>query len=316
MTNYRYSLEKYKGPNQKVKCPNCGANKRFVRYVDITTGEILNENVGRCERKESCGYHYRPREYFQQAGKKPVFKKVEPPPVLPTYFYDFTLVDKSLLNHTKTELFRYLVQYFKEEQVKNTFQKYFVGHSTKFRNSIVFWQIDEKENVRSGKYMVYNSITGKRDKSKFFWSKVPENYQREQCFFGLHLLNKYCPSEYKIGIVESEKTALICDLFFNEKIIWLASGGMQNLNLKKFLPLENRTIILFPDLSSCNSKKSSFTYWKEFGNKVKQKYKIDLKINNYLEQISSEKQKNLQLDLADFILDKMKIDKANEIGGC
>ena len=35
-----------------------------------------------------------------------------------------------------------------------------------------------------------------------------------QVFFGLHLLELF--KKYKIGIVESEKTALMCDLFFDE----------------------------------------------------------------------------------------------------
>lgn len=314
MAKYRYSLEKYSSKKQKVTCPNCGAKRKFVRYIDNVTGEILNENVGRCERVNHCGYHYKPREYFEQNGIKPSYRKLNPQPLIPTYYYDFSVVKDSMIANTQTNLYRYLTNYFEINQVKKTFNKYYVGHSSKFYNSIIYWQVDLSQKVRSGKYMVYDPNTGKRDKNKFYWSKIPKNFERDQCLFGLHLLSNTTYKDHLIGIVESEKTALICDLFFDEKILWLASGGMRNLNLKKFKPLENRTVILFPDLTNSNAVKSSFYYWMEFGIKVKNQLNIDLKINDYLERICNEEQKNQQLDLADFIMEKMEKENAYEFG--
>jgi hypothetical protein len=56
MNNYRYILDT---TAQKYRCPSCG-KKRFVRYVDATTGELLPEEYGRCDREANCGHHEPP----------------------------------------------------------------------------------------------------------------------------------------------------------------------------------------------------------------------------------------------------------------
>ena len=61
---HTYSLQKYAGPSSRYTCPNCGGAHKFTRYVD-EEGNILAENVGRCDRESSCGYHYTPKQFFQ-----------------------------------------------------------------------------------------------------------------------------------------------------------------------------------------------------------------------------------------------------------
>src|SRR5690606_5606268 len=55
-TEYRYILDKR---SKKHLCPECG-KKRFVRYIDIETGDYLPEQYGRCDRESKCGYFYNP----------------------------------------------------------------------------------------------------------------------------------------------------------------------------------------------------------------------------------------------------------------
>ena len=71
MQHYKYELDR---SSKKYICPQCG-HKRFVVYVDTATKQQIANNVGRCDRENSCGYHYTPKEYFENK----TFIKSQPP---------------------------------------------------------------------------------------------------------------------------------------------------------------------------------------------------------------------------------------------
>ena len=313
MKQFKFSLEKYHGAASRHICPHCG-KKEFVRYVNNETEEYLEEYVGKCNRIEKCGYHYTPKQYFDDKGEKVQFfiKKNVHVEKKSTYYYNEKLVLDSLHSDTKkSNLYQFLIQYFHEEKVKNTLKKYLVGVSNIWQDAIVFWQIDKEFMVRAGKIMQYDSNTGKRDKTKYYWIKKDDsNKEMKQVFFGAHLL-KYFPN-YKVGIVESEKTALICDLFFDEKIIWLASGGLMGINERKLKDLSGREIIVFPDLSANNSKINAFEEWKSKAEFISGILNMNIKINNFLELFSSVYDRDNQADLADFILENLRKNRNKE----
>lgn len=68
--NYTYSLEKN---SKKYNCPNCN-KKRYVRFVNNETNELLDYNYGRCDRETSCGYFNKPTENC--ISPAPVFPKI------------------------------------------------------------------------------------------------------------------------------------------------------------------------------------------------------------------------------------------------
>jgi len=95
---YPYALEHCKALEQKHTCPACGAAHKFVRYIDTATGQYIADEVGRCDRQDSCGYHLKPHEYFAQhpdrAGEYKPLKRTKrpaavedytPPPALESY---------------------------------------------------------------------------------------------------------------------------------------------------------------------------------------------------------------------------------------
>ena len=67
--NYRYSLERYKGRGSRYTCPQCGRKYTFTRYIDNDTNQYINDRVGKCNRLDKCGYHYTPRQYFEDNDK-------------------------------------------------------------------------------------------------------------------------------------------------------------------------------------------------------------------------------------------------------
>ena len=65
MTQYRYQLEKYRGRSTRHVCPRCGRKGVFTRYIDTENNNIyINDDVGKCDRLDKCGYHYTPHQYF------------------------------------------------------------------------------------------------------------------------------------------------------------------------------------------------------------------------------------------------------------
>ena len=42
---HRYELDHSK-PRRKLTCPQCGKDKCFTPYVDVTTGQIVGEQFG------------------------------------------------------------------------------------------------------------------------------------------------------------------------------------------------------------------------------------------------------------------------------
>lgn len=304
MKEFRFSLEKYSGSKSRFYCPTCN-KKEFTRYIDNEIKDYIEESVGKCNRLERCGYHKTPKDFFKESGQKPALISGDKSRVIterPTFFCDEHLLLESLHseNHT-SHLFDFFLQYFEINKVEKVFQKYLVGVSNCWERSTIFWQIDQSKKIRCGKIMQYNSRSGRRDKFKFKWIRNSDDTtEMRQVFFGVHLIGYF--KNYKIGIVESEKTALLCDLFFDEKIIWISSGGLQGISEKKFKDLIGKEVILFPDLSAKDSKNPAIELWTNQAKIIGKKLRIDIKINNYLEFFANEVERENQYDLADFII--------------
>ena len=68
MSEYRFHLQKYKY-GSKISCPSCGKPRCFVKYVDAEGEIAFPGNVGKCDHENSCGYHYTPKEYFNNHSR-------------------------------------------------------------------------------------------------------------------------------------------------------------------------------------------------------------------------------------------------------
>ena len=91
---------------------------------------------------------------------------------------------------------------------------------------------------------------------------VPDDaFQPVHCFFGLHLLGVVGG---EVCVVEAEKTAVICSELYPQ-YLWLAAGGMNELQLNKFFPLRHHKVILFPDT---DPDSMAFTRWYDAAQEV------------------------------------------------
>ena len=182
------------------------------------------------------------------------------PPPLPTLFLPSDMVDARRDNASTLCGWLQSLPWTSAQaaRVDDVLEAYKIGRSR--WGDVIFWQIDESGGVRDGKIMKYKS-DGHRDKdSRFSVTWVTPRlfkagyydeakWEVRHCLFGLHLLDKYKGAE--VHIVESEKTALFCAIYFGEpdKHIWMATAGKSNLTRELLAPLiaERRTIAVHPD---------------------------------------------------------------------
>lgn len=66
MSTHRFILEPYKGISTRYTCPNCHRQRCFSKYIDTEKQIWFPDYVGRCDHEQKCGYHFTPRDYFEQ----------------------------------------------------------------------------------------------------------------------------------------------------------------------------------------------------------------------------------------------------------
>jgi hypothetical protein len=220
-------------------------------------------------------------------------KEQNPPESKPTFIsleLHQNLIDYSILDHFTG----FLSDRFSFDEVKNVAQKfYLVGTNHRWEQSTIFWQIDQNENIRGAKIMLYDRATGKRikdPKPHINWLhsvlKLPD-FNLCQCLFGLHqIIDEPLKT---VAIVESEKTAIVMSIFLPD-YIWVATGSKGNFKHEILKPLKNKTVVAFPD-------KGEFENWNAKANELKQ-IGFKISVSNILEKTDFEN----GFDLADYYL--------------
>jgi hypothetical protein len=312
MNNYVYSLEGNSNGHQKKKytCPECNHSKVFTRYLVNSSGEYLDDNVGRCDRENSCGYHYRPKEFFNDnnihlnenylSSSASVTEPAEPSFIEAKHF-------KMSLRKYDNNNFGIFLNSQVPTAAQDLLARYHVGTSSCWPASTVFWQVDSKNNVRSGKIMQYNRFTGKRVKfpeSRINWMhkylKI-KDFNFKQCLFGEHLLNN--DKDKTVGVVESEKTALIASAYL-PMYTWVATGSVGNLNKEVCSALSGRKAVVFPD-------GDSYIKWGQYAKLLSGI--ADIKVSDLLENKLTLAEKRLGFDIADYLLRYEPLQITNEI---
>ena len=109
-----------------------------------------------------------------------------------------------------------------------------------------------------------------------------------------------------IAIVEAEKTAVILSEIYPQ-YIWLAAGGLTQLQLDKFRPLRGRNLILFPDTDPTGE---AYKLWYETSQTVQQQLFWEdsppIYVSNLLERQASDDQKQRKIDLVDYYFETIK----------
>ena len=229
-------------------------------------------------------------------------KTIKPPLKFESSFHSLKLQDEIINKYKSNLLFdnltTFLLDNFTFDEVDNVVCKYYlIGTNHFWKNATIFWQIDNKEQIRGAKIMLYNEHTGKRVKEPYNhinWLhkaiKKPD-FNLYPCLFGLHLINE--DYQKNIAIVESEKTAIILSLILPE-FIWLATGGSGNFKFELLEPIKKRKCFAYPD-------KGEFKKWNRTAKELKEKgFKIA--VSDLLEQTEFSN----GFDLADYYFNQSK----------
>lgn len=309
---YRFVLQPYKGVASRHTCPSCGAKRKFALFIDTSTGEQLPEKYGRCERINNCGYYLSPYQdsyasedftgsswsYKKKPTLNPENNKMGSTGTPPSYI-DKKIVEASLNQkyYSRNHFVQGLLKIFGGTKVERAVKEYLIGTAKKWEGAVVFYQIDKEGNFRAGKIMLHDPITCKRVDKKVTWLHSVlklEGFTLIQCLFGEHLLNKY--PKKPVGLVESEKTAIICSMEYPD-YVWLATGGFQNLKYENCSKLEGRKVVIFPDANKYHE-------WKEKARVLKNV--ADVTVSDLLEKKATRFSKMEDFDLADYILHHKK----------
>ncbi|MBT7491084.1 MAG: hypothetical protein HN704_05690 [Bacteroidetes bacterium] len=281
--NFKYSLDK---SSKKFICPACN-KKTFVKYIDNETNEFLTK-AGRCDREQKCSFHQKPENNNIQINDS-----IEKPK--PISFIENEILKKSLAKYENNNFVLYLNNLFNADIANQLIKKYQIGTSKYWNGANVFWQIDKKGNVRTGKIMLYDTHNGKRKKKPFNhigWvhkAKKQPNFNLKQCLFGEHLLTD---NNKPIAIVESEKTAIICSVYL-PKYFWLATGGKSNFNYEKLKVLSKRLVYFFPDVACYEDWNTKINELSKF---ISARFIVDNKLENAAETYDKG------FDIADFLI--------------
>ena len=269
---------------QCYKCFTCGAKGGVVDFL------MNHEKLSYPDAIRYLGKKYSIETDMTDFNYTPPPPRPKPEPLpileLPKHIMAGTLTEESLKDDNLVTYLRTAIKWdtVQRKRVDEMIGLYNVGHG---RNGhTIFWQLDEKGRLRTGKMMKYyppgHPKFGHRDKEStwnFDWihstlsrhwdeenhvmiSEPPYPYphlydpskqEAQITFFGLHLLDKWKRNGIgqDVCIVESEKTALILAIAYGNhaKQLWIACGGLEMLTRERLKPLidQGRRIILYPD---------------------------------------------------------------------
>ena len=242
-----------------------------------------------------------------------------------TLYHPASMVNRSLSVNSQFCQAVVHAGYLSFRQMVNATIRYRLGASK--NGGVIFWQIDHEGRPHDGKIMYYQPDCHRiKDKNATWVSyllarregRKKGEYTTSHCFFGLHLLlgDKETRSSWTsqaakpssrsaditpIAIVEAEKTAVILSEHYPQ-YIWLAAGGLYELNVDKFRPLRGRKVVLFPDTDPDGAY---FKRWSDIANQVMAasfwEGSPPIRVSPILEQHATIAQKQSKIDLVDFL---------------
>lgn len=218
----------------------------------------------------------------------------------------YELMQKSLCHYEQNNLVLFLTRRLGEGSMTQLMVNYQIGTSKRWSGANVFWYLDQHCHPIDARVICYNAETGQQnDKSQSEWLSTLIGQQnpaveKSVLFYGLHLLNGQPRSP--VGLVEEEKTAIVCSHFLSQ-YVWLSAScfeeSLWNGDGVDFLI--HRKVVLFPSLTSFSKMKKIAEVLNAKG--------VTAVVSEYLEQHADEQDRRQGMSIADFLLRKVLLDQ-------
>jgi len=279
---------KFDRNRKRVKYCPCGRSNRNQKFVPF----VGEEKLGYCHSCEKTFIDKTKSNTDQFLS----YTNIEHKP-RERSCHDIGLVIKYGRYFQENNFIQFLKLNFDKKSIEKAILKYCLGTPNYWKGDTVFWQIDDKNRVRHGKIMLYDKKNGKRVKKegRAFITSVRsmlklENFNLEQCLFGLHLINEI--NNNTIALVEGEKTAILMSMFKPE-YTWMATGSKQGFKESFLSPIKKYEIIAFPD-------KGEYVDWETKASLFNRKG-YTIRVDDWLENHSGYPKGT---DLADVLIDE------------
>ena len=308
----RYILEKYRGPRTRYTCPSCGRKGQFTRYIDTQTGRYIADDVGICNRIDKCGYHKRPSDVLgYNTTLVPISKEIYIKPTTASNS-DICTIDISFMHESLSRPNCAYLRWLEGIVGKSNCHKlkilYHIGSTEDDR--VIFWQVDHKHRIRTGKVMRYNEQTGRRVKEgsgNCSWVhtefkkelQLPDNWQLTQCLYGEDLIKH--AGNRPIAIVESYKSAHIGTAFLGD-YLWTSVDNLNGLSVNRLSALKGKNVVLFPDTGK------GYELWRAKIDSIASEVGFNWSISDWLLKNTTIEQQEDGLDIADIILNSLNYD--------
>lgn len=242
--------------NQKkgiYKCFGCGASGDVIEFIKKQERLSFVDALKFIAASRHINVNF---EHDEKRGKGKDFARIPEKQIKAVNSADMV---RSMQMYQHNALARFLATRSTETNVLESFFKYNVG--TAKDGGAIFWQIDQFMRIRTAQKIQYgldgHRVKWRVDDNGFKQKVFPIRLFKQSddyvpCLFGEHLLFD-AKKDSLVCVVESEKTAVICDMYLptinGRDAIWIASCGSNGLTEEKIWVLRGLNVCLCPDFS-------------------------------------------------------------------
>ena len=117
-------------------------HKALKKYWDNELNGYLNDSVGRCNREVNCGYHFTPKQFFEDneiAYKSSDFVNKIPQIKPEPNYVNWCILEQTLNRSAPNYFVSYLRNLFQDEMTEVLIRRFKIATSTHWDGTTIFW---------------------------------------------------------------------------------------------------------------------------------------------------------------------------------